>query len=80
MTVVLSGDVIGIHDPSRIEDAEPLLAWLQEDRSRSVDLSRAGCLHAAVVQILIAFRPRLVTTLNDPFMERWVYPLVRPEC
>ncbi len=80
MTVALDGDVIGIHDPSRIEDAEALLVWLQQDRSRFVDLTHAGCPHAAVVQILLAFRPRFVAPPNDPFLERWLFPHISPEC
>ena len=80
MSVALNGGIIDLTAPCRIEDAEKLLAWLQENRNRSVDLTRAGHLHAAIVQILLAFRPRLIAPVSDPFVERWIYPQIRSGC
>jgi hypothetical protein len=57
MSVVLLGDVIYLEDQCRVEDAEPLLRFLREGPTRQVDLAGAGHLHAAVFQILLAFRP-----------------------
>ncbi|MFD0463136.1 hypothetical protein ACFQY9_16180 [Microvirga aerilata] len=59
MTVRLEGHAILLEGQCRVEDAEPLLGWLQADRSRIVDLSAAEHLHAAVLQILMALKPSI---------------------
>jgi hypothetical protein len=72
MTVRLSGDRIHILGPGLIEDAENLVALLQADRTRSVDLAAAEVLHTAVAQVLLAFRPRLTGLPDDPFFNKWL--------
>jgi hypothetical protein len=74
MTVRLSGDRIHILGPGLIEDAESLVALLQANRARSVDLAAAGVLHTALVQVLLAFRPRLTGLPDDPFFKMWLMP------
>ncbi|GEO14805.1 hypothetical protein [Microvirga aerophila] len=77
MSVRLDGHIIKLEGACRVEDAEPLLAWLQADRSRVVDLTRAEHLHAAVVQVLIALEPPLQGESRDPFVRSWIAPLLR---
>jgi hypothetical protein len=74
MTVTLAGDQIRICGPGRIEDAESLVMFLQADNRRTVDLAQAEALHTAVVQALLAFRPRLTGRPDDPFFRTWVLP------
>ena len=73
------GDVIRLEGEARVEDAEPLLAFLLAAPGRAVDLSAAGPLHAAVVQVLLALRPPLAgPPPGDPFTARWLLPLLAP--
>ncbi|WP_414475349.1 hypothetical protein [Microvirga sp. M2] len=74
MSVRLDGDVIVLEGPCRVEDAEPLLGYLQADRSRIVDLTEAEHLHAAVLQILMALRPALRGSGRNSFMRDWITP------
>jgi hypothetical protein len=74
MTVTLSGDRIRISGAGRVEDAETLVALLQADRSRVVDLAEAAVLHTAIVQALLAFRPDFHGLSNDPFFNTWLSP------
>jgi hypothetical protein len=78
MSVQLDGPVIRLEGDCRVEDAEPLLALLQEQAGRVVDLTAAGPLHAAVVQVLLALRPPLSGPAGDPFTARWLAPLLAP--
>ena len=71
MSVRLDGNVIILEGPCRVEDAEPLLGWLQADRGRMVDLTGAEHLHAAVLQILMAVRPAVRGTAGDAFLRDW---------
>jgi hypothetical protein len=72
MTVTLVGQRITISGPGLIEDAENLVALLQADRRRVVDLAEAAALHTAVVQVLLAFRPGLTGLPDDPFFRTWI--------
>jgi hypothetical protein len=74
MSVRLDGNVIFLEGPCRVEDAEPLLGWLQADRERMIDLTGAEHLHAAVLQVLMALRPPMRGTAGDTFLRDWIAP------
>jgi hypothetical protein len=74
MSVRLDGNVVVLEGPCRVEDAEPLLGWLQADRGRMVDLAGAEHLHAAVLQVLMALRPTIRGTAGDAFLRDWITP------
>jgi len=76
MSVDLEGNAIRVSGPARVEDAESLVVLLQADRTRAVDLTRAGPLHTAVLQVLLAFRPVVVGPAGDAFVETWLMPLM----
>lgn len=74
MSVHLDGSTVVLEGICRVEDAEPLLRWLQSDPGRIVDLSDVEHLHAAVLQVLMAFRPSLKGPPKDEFLRGWVMP------
>ncbi len=76
MSVVLDAGTIHISGASAVEDAEVLLGLLQADPAAAVDLRAAAGLHAAVVQVLMALRPGIIGPSNDPFVNRWVLPML----
>ena len=76
MSVVLEGGTIHLRGASAVEDAETLLSLLQTDPPRLVDVQAATGLHAAVVQVLLALRPGMVGPANDPFVNRWLLPIL----
>ncbi|MBF9198017.1 hypothetical protein [Microvirga terrestris] len=79
MSVRLDVNVIIMEGACRVEDAEPLLRWLQADSGRMVDLTGAEHLHAAVLQVLLAMRPAIQGTVRDAFIRDWVLPTVMGE-
>ncbi|WP_158809484.1 hypothetical protein [Beijerinckia sp. L45] len=76
MSVRLEGDRVRLDGPCRVEDAEPLLMLLRADPRRAVDLTGAGPLHAAIVQVLLALRPPITGQPGDPFLRTWLIPLL----
>lgn len=74
MTVRLEGDRIYLEGRCPVEDAEMLLQSLQE-KPLAVDLSRAGRLHTAVVQILMAARVEVIGEPIDAFARQYLRPL-----
>ena len=77
MAVVVEGRTVYLRTPSRVEDAEAVLAILDADPTCIVELGECGPLHTAVVQILIALQPTLSDASADPFLERWLFPDMR---
>lgn len=53
-----------------VEDAEALAAWIAAQPRPAVHLGRCTQLHAAVLQTLLALRPRLVAPPPDTWLAR----------
>ena len=79
MSVRLDGNVVVLEGQCRVEDAEPLLAWLQADQGRSVDVTKAEHLHAAVLQVLMVLRPDVQGIAGDAFLRDWITPALTGE-
>ncbi len=77
MSVLHEGGMLRLLGNCPVEDAEALMAGLRAAPDCPVDLAAAGALHAAVVQVLIALRPRLLNQPEDGFARAWVLPAVR---
>ncbi len=60
-----------------VEDAEALARWLGEQTRPMVDLKRCEGLHAAVLQVLLALRPRLKHPPGDERLAHLLLSLPR---
>jgi hypothetical protein len=49
-----------------VEDAEALAQWLREQTKPAVHLGKCDQVHSAVLQVLLALRPKLVAAPADP--------------
>lgn len=58
-----------------LEEAMPLAEWLEAGPA-AVDLSACTGLHTALLQLLLAGGVRLDAAPADPFLARWVAPLL----
>jgi hypothetical protein len=74
MSVEVMGNIIRIVGNAPVSDAEPVLAALLDDPLRTIDLTNAAHLHSAVIQILLAVRPRITGTPSYPFFTSYVLP------
>lgn len=52
-----------------VEDAEALAQWLREQRAPAVHLGKCEHVHAAVLQVLLALRPRLAAAPADAWLK-----------
>ncbi len=77
MSVRLDGNIIVLEGQCRVEDAEPLLGWLQGGGGRIVDVTNAEHVHAAVFQILMALRPPIRGEGSSAFMKDWIMPALQ---
>lgn len=51
-----------------VEDAESLTQWLQQQATPAVHLGKCEHVHGAVLQVLLALRPRLCAPPADPWL------------
>ncbi len=72
MTVRRNGTTVHLEGRCHVEDAEPLLRHLLELEVALVDLSSAEHLHTAVLQVLMASRPKIVGGDPSSFACRWL--------
>ena len=72
MTVRLANEgAIMLVGECPVEDAETLLEHLQARREGPVDWSGCTRLHTAVLQVLMAAKPKLVGECGDEFVRAW---------
>ena len=76
MSVSLEAGTIMLRDLCVVEDAEALLTLLQAGPDRPVEVTAATHLHAAVVQVLLTLRPRIIGPANDSFVNQWLLPIL----
>ncbi|WP_066798567.1 hypothetical protein [Sphingomonas soli] len=74
MSVALAGDAIRLTGNCPVEDAETLLALLQENAVASIDINDCGCLHMAVVQVLLAAARPVRGAPANAFVREWLVP------
>jgi hypothetical protein len=78
MTIKFDNKIIRLQGNCGSEDVEALLAALSAD-DRRVDMSEVDHLHAAVLQVLLAFTPRLLGSPRDTFVRTWLIPVLNSE-
>ena len=76
MTVRLDGETIRLEGACRVEEAEALTALVQDHPAAAVDLSGCTELHGALLQVLLAQRVRTLGESADPFLARWLSPIL----
>jgi hypothetical protein len=81
MTVRVSADgAIVLVGSCPSEDAEVLLQELIAAPAAAVDLRRCDFAHTAVIQVLMALKPKVLGPPGDHPMWQWVYPLLNSNC
>lgn len=56
------------------EDAEELQQWLKSQPRAAVNVGKCEHMHAAVLQVLLALRPRVTGTPADPWLQAALAP------
>jgi len=76
MPVQLSEGTVLLTAVVTVDDAEPLAQWLRETAATAVDLTACTHLHTAALQALLAGHPVIAAAPADPFLARWILPLL----
>ena len=77
MSVLLSDDRIVLRGACGVEEAETLLALIQQHPDVPVDVSQAGQVHTALWQVIMALRPPVAGEPADDFARNWLMPSLK---
>lgn len=73
MTVRIADDgIILLQGVCAIEDAEALLRHLSAEPGTQVDWSACEHAHTAIIQVLMAVKPKIVGWPTDPFVGKYL--------
>ncbi len=76
MPLVFEGPRVRFEDVCTVEDAMPLIEHLRNTDAVEVDLADCAYLHTALLQLLLIARPRILAMPTDPFLGRWIAPML----
>ncbi|MBP2297406.1 hypothetical protein [Azospirillum picis] len=76
MPIRYEGDLARFDAACTVDEALPFAEWLEATVPARVDLSACTELHTALLQLLLVARPAVAATAADPFLARWVAPLL----
>ena len=80
MPIAYQDSVASFDGEVTVEEAGEFVEWLLADDSRQVDLAPCRGLHSALLQSLMALKPRLVALPQDRQLAHWIAPFVpRPQ-
>lgn len=79
MPVVFTATQARFEEVCTVEEALPLYEFLRGGETLQVDLAACTFLHTALLQLLLIARPMLVSPPTDPYLVRWVGPLLTGE-
>ena len=60
-----------------VEEAEPLLQWLQDQQRAKIKLKECTHVHTAVLQVLIAAKVMVTLPPDDVDLARWLIPALK---
>jgi len=76
MPLLYEKNTVRFVDTCTVDEALEFQEWLGVAEAPRVDLSACTHLHTALFQILLAVRPKRIGSPVDPFLARWVEPLL----
>jgi hypothetical protein len=76
MPIRYEGGIARLEGDATVEEALELADWLHGREGAAVDLAACTHLHTAILQTLLALRPPVAGPPADPFLARWVAPLL----
>jgi hypothetical protein len=78
MPLEFSPNEVRLYDACGAEEALELSDWFSTTEMPKVDLGGCSNLHPALLQTLLAFTPVLSVEPRDPFLVRWILPMLAP--
>jgi hypothetical protein len=76
MTVSFDEDMIRIDGVCGVDEAMPLLEFLQTHGATRIDMRTCTHVHSAALQVLMVVAVRVAVLPEEEFLNRWLTPLL----
>ncbi len=76
MAVSFGETTVVIDGACGVEDALPLLEYMQGNATARIDLRCCTTLHSAALQVVMAVANRVAVLPEEAFLSRWLTPLL----
>jgi hypothetical protein len=76
MSLEFRDDEVRLIDSCGAEEALELADWFSKVELPKANLAACTHLHAALLQTLLAYKPAIAAGPDDPFLARWVFPML----
>jgi hypothetical protein len=76
MALIFSDDVVQIDGVCGVDEAMPLLEFLQTHGEARVDMRTCTHLHSAALQVLMVVAARVAVLPEEEFLARWLTPIL----
>ena len=77
MTIQFMRSVACFKGVCAVEEAEPLLQWLQDQPRGKVNLKECEHVHTAVLQVMLAAKVMVTLPPEDAELAKWLIPVLR---
>lgn len=77
MPIRYEGDTVHLEGFCAVDEAEVLLGFLETHVGAEVELSQCQHMHTALLQLLLGYRVALVGEAYNPFIGKWIVPLLQ---
>lgn len=78
MAIELNDQTANLTESISVEEAENLMAWIQEHPGCEINLAQCEHLHASVLQVLMAFAPKVGQWPSDANLKQWLEAALQP--
>ena len=79
MAIELNEHTANLTESVSVEEAENLMAWIQEHPAHAVNLATCEHLHASVLQVLMVYAPKVEQWPNDANLKQWLQAALQPQ-
>ncbi len=78
MPLEITSGTVGLIGNCGADEALEFVDALSAAEMPKIDMSACTNLHPALLQALLAFKPAVSNPPTDPFLVRWILPLLAP--
>jgi hypothetical protein len=76
MTLRIVKSTVNVEAVCTVEEAMPLLEFLQANAAARINLRACTHIHAAALQVLLATAAKITALPDDEFLKRWLTPVL----
>ncbi len=77
MSIEYNGDTAVFKETAAVDEAETFLEWTTEHKDATVDLSECVHVHTAVLQVMMAAKPKIGKFPEEREFNTWIHNVLK---